>query len=179
MKRSPPRNRPRLVRRRVLGVAIAGALALAVSVAYASIYKCERDDGTVMYQEAPCPPGRELRDFDRDPPSVSVVPFRIPPASETPPAAPKATPAKAAPERKSRKSDAQPGNAAERKFLIPGIDQGEVVARVGRPDMSTSGGRKTVRWTYLPAPDDPQTVTTLTFEFGRLIQVERKIVRTP
>ena len=43
-------------------------------------------------------------------------------------------------------------NPAERKFLIPGIGEGEVVARVGRPDMSTGAGRKTVRWTYLPAP---------------------------
>ena len=68
---------------------------------------------------------------------------------------------------------------AERKFLLPGIGEGEVVARVGRPDMSTGAGRKTVRWTYLPAPEDPQTITTLTFELGRLIQVERKVVRTP
>jgi hypothetical protein len=44
--------------------------------------------------------------------------------------------------------------------------------------MSTGAGRKTVRWTYLPAPEDPSTITTLTFELGRLIQVERKVVRT-
>jgi hypothetical protein len=177
MKRSLPASPPRCARR-AIGAGIALPLALAVSIAHAGIYKCERDDGSVTYQEAPCPPGRELRDFDRDPPSVSVVPFRIPPASETQ-VAPKATTAKASAERKSRKSDERPGNAAERKFLIPGISDGEVVARVGRPDMSTGGGRKTVRWTYLPAPDDPQTVTTLTFEFGRLIEVERKVVRTP
>jgi len=42
--------------------------------------------------------------------------------------------------------------------------------------MSTSGGRKTVRWTYLPAPEDPSTITTLTFELGRLVEVERKVV---
>jgi hypothetical protein len=121
-----------------------------------------------------------LRDFDRDPPPVSVVPFRIPSMPETRTPAPRTTAARETSERKSRKSAAEPqGNAAERKFLVPGIGEGEVVARIGRPDMSTGAGRKTVRWTYLPAPDDPQTVTTLTFELGRLVQVERKVVRTP
>ena len=144
--------------------------------AHATIYKCELDDGSVTYQETPCPPGRELRDFDRDPPSVSVVPFRIPQTGE-PHGAAKPTPARAPAEHKSGKRDERQGNAAERKFLVPGVSEGEVVARVGRPDLSTPGGRKTVRWTYLPAPDDPQTVTTLTFEFGRLIEVERKVVR--
>ena len=81
--------------------------------------------------------------------------------------------------RASTKAKAEGGaiNAAERKFLVPGIGEGEVVARIGRPDMSTAAGRKTIRWTYLPAPDDPSTITTLTFELGRLIQVERKVVR--
>jgi hypothetical protein len=54
-----------------------------------------------------------------------------------------------------------------------------VVARIGRPDISTSGGRKTVRWTYLPVPDDPGTITTLTFELGRLVEVARKVIATP
>jgi hypothetical protein len=62
---------------------------------------------------------------------------------------------------------------------MPGIGEGEVVARVGRPDMSTGAGRKTVRWTYLPVPEDPATITTLTFELGRLVEVERKVIRTP
>ena len=62
---------------------------------------------------------------------------------------------------------------------MPGIGEGEVVARVGRPDMSSGNGRKTVRWTYLPVPEDPGTITTLTFELGRLVQVERKVIHTP
>jgi len=178
MTRSPPRCRPAHAYRCTVCVAIGLGLALVGACAQASVYKCARDDGTVMYQEQPCPAGRELRDFDRDPPSVSVVPFRIPPSDEVH-SAPKSTPARTSSERKSRKGDERPVNAAERKFLMPGIGEGEVVARVGRPDMSTAGGRKTVRWTYLPTPDDPQTITTLTFEFGRLIEVERKVVRTP
>ena len=30
----------------------------------------------------------------------------------------------------------------------------------------------------MPAPDDPSTITTLTFQFGRLIEVERKVINT-
>lgn len=144
----------------------------------AGVYKCARDDGTVMYQEDPCPAGKELRDFERDPASVSVIPFRLAPegTARTPEAA-ASVPAKA--ERKPRKSDERQGNPAERKFLAPGIGEGEVVARIGRPDMSSGAGRKTMRWTYLPVPDDPATITTLTFELGRLVQVERKVIRSP
>jgi hypothetical protein len=159
----------------IAGLAVAFALALPLP-ARAGLYKCARDDGSVTYQENPCPAGKELRDFERDPATVSVVPFRIPSGSDTRLVAPRAAPAKAPSERKSRKNAERSGNPAERKFLVPGIGQGEVVARIGRPDMSTGAGRKTMRWTYLPAPDDPQTVTTLTFELGRLIEVERKVV---
>ncbi len=147
------------------------------------VYKCARDDGTVMYQEDPCPAGKELRDFDRDPATVSVVPFSVPPPA--PPA--RGASANATATRTERPSNRTPsrkgsgvertGNASERKFLVPGIGEGEVVARVGRPDMSTAAGRKTVRWTYLPVPEDPGTITTLTFELGRLVQVERKVIR--
>jgi hypothetical protein len=180
--------------------AIAVRLVTALSVAwplaaFGGLYKCLRDDGTVMYQEDPCPAGKELRDFERDPATVSVVPFDLsPPAAGAPAAsgvrkdAAKAGGASSrapterqsgASGRASSKPAERSGNPAERKFLMPGIGEGEVVARIGRPDMSTGAGRKTVRWTYLPAPQDPQTITTLTFELGRLIQVERKIVRTP
>jgi hypothetical protein len=159
--------------------AVAAAIALFVPAASAGVYKCALDNGSVTYQENPCPPGRELRDFDRDPAEVSVIPFRIAPGPDTQVAAPRASPAQPASERKSRKGAERQGNPAERKFLVPGIGQGEVVARIGRPDMSTGAGRKSVRWTYQPAPEDPQTITTLTFELGRLVEVQRKVVRTP
>jgi len=29
----------------------------------------------------------------------------------------------------------------------------------------------------LPVPEDAQTITTLTFEHGRLVEVERKVVK--
>jgi len=156
-------------------LALAGAFGIDV---HAGLYKCARPDGSVTYQEDACPEGTELRDFGRDPANVSVVPFRMVPGTETR-TMPRDKPVKAATERKSRRDAERRGSAAERKFLMPGIGEGEVVARVGRPDMSTGAGRKVVRWTYLPVPEDPGTITTLTFELGRLVEVERKVIRTP
>ena len=165
-------------RPRSLPAALAFALVFIIAApATAGLYKCARDDGSVTYQEDPCPAGKELRDFERDPANVSVVPFRLVPEVQTSTAPPSgASSRERGGGRKSRKAAERQGNPAERKFLVPGIGEGEVVARVGRPDMSTSGGRKTVRWTYLPAPEDPSTITTLTFELGRLVEVERKVV---
>ena len=42
--------------------------------ARATVYKCADADGAIVYQEAPCPKGKELRNFDTDPPEISVVP---------------------------------------------------------------------------------------------------------
>jgi hypothetical protein len=164
---------------------VACALASAWPVAsVAALYKCARPDGAIVYQDDPCAAGRELRDFERDPATVSVIPFRFPPGSGAAESQ-RTAPAAASPDRKTRKTtgrgrDAtrQARNPAERKFLVPGIGQGEVVARIGRPDLSTAAGRKTVRWTYLPAPEDPGTITTLTFELGVLTHVERKVIAT-
>ena len=168
--------------RRSAALAIAVGCAFALSwplPAFAGMYKCARDDGSVMYQEDPCPPGRQLRDLERDPATVSVVPFRVAPAPDAR-ASGRAPRVSSKAERKPQKAVAyRKGNPAERKFLVPGIGEGEVVARIGRPDMSTGAGRKTVRWTYLPAAEDPGTITMLTFEIGRLVQVERKVIRTP
>lgn len=144
--------------------------------AVAGLYKCELDSG-ITYQQTPCPAGRELRDFDRNPATVSVVPFRIAPESSTLQANP-APGRRAAPNAKAAKGADARAKAGERKFLIPGIYEGEVLARVGSPDLKSGSSRKTMRWTYLPAPDDPSTITTLTFNEGRLIEVERKVVHT-
>ena len=173
--------RRRRVRVRLDRLGFAVVLAAFSSLSVAGIYKCARDDGTVMYQEDPCPAGKELRDFERDPASLSVIPFRIPSESSERTSSSSRNGASSAgkSERPPRRSDERQGNAAERKFLVPGIGEGEVVARIGRPDVSSGAGRKTMRWTYLPAPEDPQTVTTLTFELGRLVQVERKVVPKP
>jgi hypothetical protein len=142
--------------------------------AHATVYKCLLDDGRVFYQDTPCAPGRELRDFDKDPANVSVVPFTQP---KKPAKAPAKAP-RAKPEKSTAKAKApRPGDAAERKFLRVGMSEGEVLARVGAPDMTSSKNRKGQRWTYMPDPEDPHTITNLQFENGRLADIERKVIR--
>jgi hypothetical protein len=144
--------------------------------ATAGLYKCLKPDGGVSYQEEPCAAGKELRDFEKDPPTLSVVPFGATPGTSsksTPPAAPPKTKTDA----KGKKNGSAKADASKRKFLAPGINEGEVIARVGEPDMTSGKGRKSSRWTYMPVPEDPGTITTLTFENGRLIEVERKVMK--
>ncbi|HEY2818748.1 MAG TPA: DUF4124 domain-containing protein [Casimicrobiaceae bacterium] len=148
--------------------------------AAATIYKCQGTSGASVYQDEPCPAGKELRDFDKDPPTVSVMPLSPPAGTttlrQTPPQ-PASQPAKIKSGARA-KTGSVAGNPADRKFLAPGINEGEVLTRVGTPDIKSGGGAKKIaRWTYLPVPEDPGTITTLTFEHGRLVEVERKVVR--
>ena len=178
-----------------LRLACALLLVLVAPGAAATVYKCLLEDGRVFYQDAPCAPGRELRDFDKDPANVSIVPFGQP-APAPPPAAkssgrgsgsakaaaqpkPKAGSAARVPKPPSKPAAraAERGDPAQRKFLRPGMGEGEVMARVGPPDMTSSGGRKGTRWTYMPVPEDEHTITNLQFENGRLVEVERKVLR--
>ena len=159
-----------------------GCALLWAPAAYATIYKCEGPGGVPVYQDSPCPPGKELRDFDKDPPTVSVMPLSEAPLPGTttrqtlPATAPGSGKAKNG--GRPKPPPAPPGAGADRKFIAPGINEGEVMTRLGPPDMKSGGsGRKVSRWTYLPTSDDPGTVTTLTFENGRLIEVERKVVK--
>ena len=41
---------------------------------------------------------------------------------------------------------------------------------------SGGNGRKVARWTYLPDPRDPQTLTTIVLETGVVVDVERKVM---
>lgn len=152
-----------------LAVGIAGS-------AVAGIFKCV--DGNVpVYQDHPCPPGKELRNFDTDPPEVSVIPFREVPPLPSSTSAPKAV--KPLPVAKpDKKTNVAPGlDPAQRKFIAPGMSEAEVVARIGTPDMTGgSKGSKSYRWSYLPVPADPKTITTVVFDYGKVILVERKIV---
>jgi hypothetical protein len=70
------------------------------------------------------------------------------------------------------------GDASERKFIRAGMTEAEVMARIGRPDM-TAGGSKSrqSRWSYLPNPGDPDTITTLTFNGDTVSDVTRKLVK--
>ncbi|MFO1313445.1 MAG: DUF4124 domain-containing protein [Burkholderiales bacterium] len=156
--------------------AVPVALLAAAPHAPAQVYKCIGDGATPVYQDAPCPPGHELRNFESDPANVSVLPMR-PPAGSTSrlSAPPRDKPAKVS---KAGKQKEQSGDPNERRHIQPGMHEGEVLARLGAPDLkSGGGGRKVARWTYMPVPGDPQTLTTVVFEYGKVIEVERKVVR--
>jgi len=152
-----------------------GAIAY-VQPAFAEMYKCAGDAGTPVYQDAPCPAGRELRNFASDPANVSVLPMRPPTGTATRVTAPpREKPVKAT--KADGRKHAGAGDPAERRHVQLGMHEGEVLARLGTPDLrSGGGGRKLARWTYMPVPGDPQTLTTVVFEYGKVIEVERKVV---
>lgn len=73
-------------------------------------------------------------------------------------------------------------DASERKFIGKGMTEGEVLARIGKPDNESEisgGAAKVVEkvWTYFPHDDDKQTLTTITIKNGRVFAVERTISR--
>ena len=154
-------------------------LALASAPAGADVYKCAGEGRTPVYQEMPCAPGKELRNFQTDPPPITILPPQSRPGT-APPAA-KSAPAaetKAASDAKPGKSAIAARDASERKFVRLGMSEAEVLAKLGQPDMSTvsrTGGG--VRWTYMPAPGDPETVTALTLAKGTVVDIERKVVK--
>src|SRR5882762_6065045 len=98
--------------------AIALALCAAATPVAATVYKCVGVDGTPIYQDSPCLPGKELRDFDKDPPTISVMPLGPLPGATTrqslPPPEPKTKAKVTTP--KSKQATAS-GKPAERKFL--------------------------------------------------------------
>ena len=160
-------------------------LILAPAVACAEVYKCAGDGGVPIYQEMPCPPGKELRNFQTDPPEITILPARPRPAA-APPAA-KDAPVRDARERngakagndgKSGKAGVRAGDAQERMHVHLGMTEAEVLARLGHPDV-TAGSRNggPVRWTYMPAPGDPETTTALVLTKGVVTDIERKVVK--
>jgi hypothetical protein len=162
-----------------IALAVSLLATLAAAPARADVYKCSGNGGVPIYQEEPCPKGKELRNFQVDPPEITVLP-----ATPRPDAIPtgKASPGKAAPAAKS--NDAKQGksasaaDASERKFIRTGMSEAEVLAKLGQPDM-TAGGKNgnPTRWTYMPAPGDPETITSLTLNKGTVTGVDRKPVR--
>jgi hypothetical protein len=145
----------------------------------APIVKCQRDDASIFYQDSPCKTGIELRDFDIDSATLSVVPGS--PVTTTPPPG---TGRRARAEPVARRSPEQKissGNASERRFIHTGMSEAEVLRRIGKPQVDGHVGRKQGKdgkhWSYLPAAGDPDTITTLTIVGGQVANVERKIVR--
>jgi len=160
-------------------------LALASPVAGADVYKCAGEGRAPVYQEMPCAPGKELRNFQTDPPQITVLPAQgrenaTPPAAKSAPAgdAKAANGAKPGNDAKPGKSALHAGDASERKHVRLGMTEAEVLTKLGQPDMTT--GRKNggaVRWTYMPAPGDPETITALTLTKGAVTDIDRKVVK--
>ena len=163
--------------------ALASALVLSLSwlaqPAGASVFKCAGDKGDVVYQDAPCSTGRELRNFDSDPPPITVLPAtQLGTAVAAPAASRGGSDRSAKSTRDSASQEADDRRAAERKFVRTGMSEGEVLHRLGRPDVTSGSGRKSSkRWAYLPRTGDPGTMTTVTLQGGSVTDVERKIVR--
>lgn len=77
---------------------------------------------------------------------------------------------------------AMAADARERGFLRPGMGEGEVVLKVGKPDHEAfnrvvRGEPEEKTWSYFPHPKDPQTLTIVTFHAGVVTRVDRKISR--
>jgi uncharacterized protein DUF4124 len=148
------------------------ALLLALPVE-GGVYKCAAANGAVIYQDTACAEGKELRNLEADPATLSVVPGTpVPRFTAKPAAQPKPAKVRAAAV-KSRG-----GDPSERKFLRTGMSEAEVLHRIGRPDTQLNSRRKEGRqWSYLPTAGDADTLTTVTFNGGAVIRVERKVVR--
>ena len=148
------------------------------NTADATMVKCKGDRGSVVYQDEPCKPGMELRNFDTDPATVSVVPGS--PVVATPP--PTAQRTRTAPiPRRAPEQKLSSGKAAERRFIRTGMSESEVIRRIGKPEVEARGSRKQRKegkhGSYLAAAADPDTITTVTIVAGLVGNVERKVVR--
>jgi len=147
-------------------------------VAGADVYKCAGEGGIPVYQEMPCGQAKELRNFQLDPPEITILPAQ---RAGSPASGIKDAPARNAKSDKNAKpapTGPPAGNAAERMHVRLGMAEGEVLAKLGHPDTQVGGrNASSPRWTYLPAPGDPETVTTLTFAKGIVVDIERKVVK--
>lgn len=172
-----PTSRTSWILRGATGVAI--LCACAIAPARAEVYKCAGDGGRPIYQEMPCPKGKELRNFQSDPPEITVLPGtgKTMDSAVAPGAKPSKDPT-ADKNAKPRTEKPKSGDPAERRHLHSGMSEGDVLARVGPPDATTGQrGAKQVRWTWLPSDGDPETVTTVTFLNGIVATVERTLVK--
>lgn len=160
-----------------LGMAV---LSAGGSPAFAAVHKCAGGHGVPVYQEAACPPGTELRNFDTDPPPLSVVPAAAPTVAPGAWEHSREVVRERAPRRlppATRTASRTRADATQRRHVHTGMTEGEVLARIGRPDARSSGRKGQVLWTYFPAADDPLTITAIRFERGVVAAVDRRVVR--
>lgn len=155
--------------------------ALAHASAEGGVFKCRGSGAAPVYQQQPCAPGTALRDFAEDPATVSIIPFEfaVPREAAKSPRVDRAGKPPAKPDKRKVDAERRGSEAAvvERRHVKDGMSDGEVLARLGPPDLQSGKTGRKMRWTYLPAPGDPQTVTLLRFEDGRVVGVERTTMR--
>ena len=122
-----------------------------------------------------------MRNFDKDPPSVSIIPSdEVGAALRAEESGHGKADTRSAPSRRHAKAskDRPVRDAGERRYVHSGMSEAEVATKLGRPDMTArSGGKGRLRWSYLPAPSDPDTITTVYFDRGTVVDVERKVVK--
>lgn len=158
--------------------ALAALVSLGATSVHAEVFKCAGPGNVPIYQDTPCPAGRELRNFQTNPPEITVLPAPGSPTEARPAADPRRGAKDVAASKVSPSgSDARlPGDAAERRFVRRGMTEGEVIARLGQPEVTSRGAKnKGSRWTYLPAARDPETITIIHFANGVVTDVERKV----
>jgi hypothetical protein len=163
-----------------LSAALLGSLLLlAAGAAHAAdVFKCAGGDGIPVYQDLPCTAGRELRNFQTDPPAITILPAPELTLEPRAPTNPTPSPRAAATGRPPATGARAAGDPAERRFLRRGMTEGEVIVKVGPPAITRPGGRNAAtHWTYLPAPGDPETVTIVVFSKGIVTDIERKVSR--
>jgi hypothetical protein len=73
-------------------------------------------------------------------------------------------------------------DARDRGFISPGMPEGEVLYKIGKPDheafvQDVKGQPEEKTWTYFPHYRDPQTLTIITLRAGVVANIERKIAR--
>jgi Domain of unknown function (DUF4124) len=167
-----------------LGMSAAAAVLLCLPAAHAAggVFKCTTENRGVIYQDTPCTPGNELRNLDKDPPTLSVVPG-LPTANthSAPPATVRSSRIAPSDRAASSKEKNQLEKAGERRFIRVGMTEAEVLTRIGRPEIN--GHKKDTRssgsmeWSYLPNAGDPGTITTVTIVGGKVTDVQRKVSR--
>lgn len=172
---SPNPGRARAAWRR-LGAVVAAAVIAATPEAGALgavVHKCADPAGGIVYQDRPCGPEALAADSSSVP-MLSVVPgtrdSKIVSAPRPPPAI------RARPER-TRRAEPARGDPQERRHLRAGMSEGEVLARIGPPDLTSGKGRRQTRWTWMPVASDPDTITAVLFDTGRVVEIERTVVK--
>src|SRR4051794_13848313 len=171
-------RRSRLTRVPVWSPSMLAVILICPMTAMAGVYKCAGENGTVVYQEDACAVGKELRNFETDPPALSIISGTAVPAPSARPPREARTASLETHESSDKLRGKVSGDATGRKFIRTGMSESEVVAKIGRPDIAAGGNRTHhSRWSYLPTGDDPDTITTITFNGETVSDVTRKLVK--